>query len=162
MWQGNIKTLICQFPVDGELVWIGIRPGRKEVMRSVDEVFVDCQQGLLDDHYAGRSKQRQVTLFQWEYLRVIESLMGMKVTPALLRRNLLVRGVNLMALNKQVFQIGHAIFTTTGLCQPCSRMEAVLGCGGYNAMRSHGGITAQVLQSGKIKTGDALTVLQQE
>ncbi len=162
MYLDNMSTLVQQFPVNGELVWIGIRPARQQAMLSVEEILVDCQHGLIGDHYAGSSGKRQLTLFQWEHLAVLESFVGENITADMLRRNLLIRGINLISLKKQTFQIGSAVFKTTGLCHPCSRMETVLGQGGYNAMRNHGGITAQIIQSGQIKIGDGLSVLQPE
>jgi MOSC domain-containing protein YiiM len=71
----------------------------------------------------------------------------------------MVRGINLLALKDQQFQIGEAVLETTGLCHPCSRMEENLGEGGYNAMRGHGGITAKIIKSGRIKVGDKVKLI---
>ena len=66
------------------------------------------------------------------------------------------RGINLFALKDRRFRIGDAVLETSGECAPCSLMEEVLGPGGYNAMRGHGGITARIIESGQIKIGDAI------
>jgi MOSC domain-containing protein YiiM len=78
------------------------------------------------------------------------------VSPDLVRRNLVVSGISVLALKDQRFSIGDVVLEGTGLCEPCSRMEANLGSGGYNAMRGHGGITARILAGGVLWLGDAV------
>ena len=80
-----------------------------------------------------------------------------EIDPLLLRRNIVVEGLNLQSLKGKQFKIGDAILEYTGECHPCSRMEENLGTGGYNAMRGHGGITAKILTSGHISIGEKLT-----
>ena len=85
------------------------------------------------------------------------------IDPSLTRRNIVVSGINLLALKERQFIIGaDVILETTGLCHPCSRMEENLGAGGYNAMRGHGGITAKVIQGGTIQAGDPIKLYLRE
>jgi MOSC domain-containing protein YiiM len=72
-----------------------------------------------------------------------------------------VQGINLLSLKEKQFKIGNVILETTGLCQPCSRMEMNLGTGGYNAMRGHGGITAKVVRAGTIAIDDEVVALDE-
>jgi len=137
-----LSELMRQFAGPGKVVWIGIRPEKKAELLPVSSVSVDPEYGIQGDHYAGRSGQRQVTLIQAEHLPAIASMLRQDhIQPALLRRNIVVSGINLLALKDKSFQLGEAILEYTGLCHPCSRMEKILGTGGYNAMRGHGGIT---------------------
>jgi len=124
-------------------------------MRQVPKVRVSPDEGLHGDRYAGRSGKRQVTLIQAEHLPVIASCCGLQsVTPEMLRRNIVVARLNLLALKGKVVRIGGAEIEITGACHPCSRMEEVLGEGGYNAVRGHGGVTARVVTPGEIAIGD--------
>lgn len=145
----------------GELAWIGIRPARTQSMRNRDYAILLTNAGIEGDHRSRkRGSNRQVTLLQAEHLAVIASLLGREsIEPGLLRRNLIIRGINLAALHNQVFRVGNAILQGTGYCHPCSRMEETLGTGGYNAVRGHGGITACVIEGAKIRIGDTVRPL---
>lgn len=156
-----MKALFNTMPQIGKLEWIGLRPTKKAILQEVQEAIVDATTGLIGDHYSGKSGKRQVTLIQQEHLAAMAHIMKCdSVHPRLTRRNLVVSGLNLLALKDQKFSIGDdVILEMTGLCHPCSRMEENLGAGGYNAMRGHGGITARVIQGGQIRLGDELRLL---
>jgi MOSC domain-containing protein YiiM len=153
-----LRTLMETFPMEGHLEWIGLRPGRRAPLLAMNHVEVLTDHGLSGDHKAQREGgKRQVTLIQREHLAAVAQLLRREVIdPALLRRNLVISGLNLLALRNERFRIGTVLFEGTGPCEPCSRMEEVLGAGGYNAMRGHGGITARVLSGGVIAVGDTL------
>jgi MOSC domain-containing protein YiiM len=153
-----LRELTDTFPRQGTLEWIGVRPMQREAMREVLQVHAHAERGLDGDHRARKpGSRRQVTLIQREHLAVVAQLLDKpEVAPELTRRNLVICGINLLALKDQAFSIGEVLLEGTGLCEPCSRMEVNLGSGGYNAMRGHGGITARVVSGGVIRVGDAL------
>ena len=155
-----MQQLLSTLPQHGELVWIGARPARNQAMLELDTAEVGPGQGLLADRFSGSEKsKRQITLFQQEHLAVIASLLHQsQIDPALLRRNLGVRGINLLALKNRIFRIGEVRLEGTGLCHPCSKMESALGPGGYNALRGHGGLTARILGAGRISLGDTVAL----
>lgn len=153
----TIKELTSHFPRAGHVEWIGLRPRRREPVTSVEAVYV-FEGGLEGDH-RNKPGPRAVTLIQHEHLAAIASLCAAKaLDPALLRRNIAVSGINLLALRGHRFRIGEAVLEATDICAPCSRMEEVLGKGGYNAMRGHGGITAAVITPGTVKLRDRVEV----
>jgi MOSC domain-containing protein YiiM len=156
----QINDLKKNFPRAGQVVWLGLRTDKRAPMQICREVVANVNGGLEGDHYRGKNQSaRQVTLMQSEHLAVIAALLGKEnISPGLLRRNIVVSGINLLALKEYSFQIGDAVLTMTGLCHPCSRMEQALGPGGFNAMRGHGGITARVLKGGRIGVGDTVSL----
>jgi len=141
----------------GVLQEILLRDARKAVPQGVDAAWITAS-GLEGDH--GRAGKRAVTLIQAEHLPAIGAMLGQGAVAAqVLRRNLVVAGVNLNALKGRQIAIGGAVLEITTLCAPCSRMEEALGAGGYSAMRGHGGWCAQVVAAGKVTVGDAVRVL---
>ena len=158
--QKSISYLTSRYHQPGEVAWIGIRRARAKDLEFVEEVKAIAEQGLEGDHYSSRSGKRQVTLIQQEHIMAVASMQGQSgIDPGLLRRNIVVKGLNLLALKDKKFRLGDAVLEYSGLCHPCSRMEENLGDGGYNAMRGHGGITARIVSTGSITLGSTLEVL---
>ncbi len=125
----TIKQLKENLPQQGKVEWLSVRPQRKKPVQIISQVAANTN-GLEGDHYNGRSGKRSITLIQAEHISVIAALLHKEVIdPAVLRRNIVVSGINLQAFKNRSFKIGDVILKMTGLCHPCSRMEEVLGEG---------------------------------
>ncbi|MDA7967036.1 MOSC domain-containing protein [Ruegeria sp.] len=148
----SLKDLISGWAQPGHIDWIGLRPERRVEMEIVDTAMISAD-GLDGDR--SRAGKRAVTLIQREHLAAIGSYLGEgPIAPDILRRNLVVSGINLAALKGREVQVGEAILRFTVICAPCSRMEEALGKGGYSAVRGHGGWCAEVVRPGRVALGD--------
>lgn len=167
----NLHQLVQRFAHPGRLDAIYLRPERREPVIQVQQAQALVARGLEGDRASIKmpwrtgGNKRQVTLIQAEHMPVVAAFTQKgHVDPAWLRRNLVVSGLNLLATKSlfkdepMIVRIGnHVMLEITGPCEPCSRMEELLGPGGYNAMRGHGGVNARVLAGGPIHVGDAIT-----
>ncbi|QFS84057.1 MOSC domain protein [Roseivivax sp. THAF40] len=148
----TLAEMIARVAQPGRILWLGLRPARREGIVAVPEARIDAA-GLLGDH--GRAGKRAVTLLQAEHLPAIAAYLGRDdIPPEILRRNIVVAGLNLAGLKERPLRIGTALLRPTVICAPCSRMEAALGHGGYAAVRGHGGWCAEVLEPGRVALGD--------
>ena len=158
----KLDELLSTLPQRGRVTWIGVRPAKGQPLETVGSVEAAPGMGLAGDRFKGtEASKRQVTLIQAEHIAGVASMLGRDtIDPALLRRNVVVAGVNLYALRHARFRVGDVLLEGTGICAPCAGMEEALGPGGFNAMRGHGGITARVLEAGTIAVGDAVAVTE--
>jgi MOSC domain-containing protein YiiM len=140
----------------GRVEWIGVRPGRRVAAESLLSATLVAGHGVVGDRYeSSLNGPRQVTLIASEDIAAITTFLGLtEVAPELLRRNIVTRGINLVALKDRQFRVGAALLEGSGDCAPCSRMEETFGPGGYNAVRGHGGITARGIDGGIVRVGD--------
>ncbi len=152
----QLSSLLNTLPQTGRIEWIGARPARGQPMLAVEAAQLDAGKGLVGERFSGRpGAARQLTLIQQEHLMVVGACLNRSaIEPEVVRRNIVVSGINLLALKDKRFRIGEALLEYSGLAHPCSKMETALGPGGYNAMRGHGGITARILDGGVVRIGD--------
>lgn len=152
----------------GRIERIVVRGAPRASAREIERTEARAGIGLAHDRLGQRGEAelstRQVTLIQAEHLPVIAQLARVAaVDPLRLRRNLVISGLNLVALKNQRLRVEiegqpGALLEIVGPCQPCSRMEEEIGPGGYAAMRGHGGMTARVLEGGTVAAGAVLRV----
>ncbi len=169
----DLRELTERFAGDGVVEAIWLRPQRDVPPIGADVAEAVQGRGLIGDRSAARPSavegggKRQVTLLQAEHVPLIAAWAGLeRLDAGVLRRNLLVSGINLQAARSPFSDrvlhvlIGEAVaLAVTGECAPCSKMERALGVGGYNALRGHGGVTARVLRSGTVRVGDRVRIV---
>jgi len=149
--------------VQGRVEAIVVRGAPRDRARLVERTTALAGIGLADDRLGQRGEAelstRQLTLIQLEHLPLIAAFARSgPIAPVDLRRNLVISGINLLTLKNAKVRVGEALIEIVGPCAPCSRMEEVIGPGGYAAMRGHGGMTARILEGGAIGVGDVVSV----
>ena len=150
----SLAEMMARTAGPGRIEAIYLRAARREVTDMVQKANVG-EAGLEGDH--APAGKRAITLIQAEHLPVVAALAKRETIDAgELRRNIIVSGLNLLAFRKHKITLGAVTLEITGPCPPCSRMEEVLGFGGYTAMRGHGGVYASVFEGGTMRVGDAV------
>lgn len=135
---------------------------------TTDEPRVDvvAQKGIVGDRFYGRAAHMDaaVTLFAVESLEAIAAELGLgALDPLLTRRNVILRGAELMPL------IGEEITLRSGPgfadsitlrpgrhAAPCAWMDRMLGPGVHAAMRGRGGLRCMPLTDGVLHRGPAV------
>lgn len=146
--------------MNGTVASICISPTAGEAMQYVDNVRAIAGAGLEGDRYAagegsfnkGRKGRRQVTLINNIFFA------GSGFTHVESRRNIAVKGVELMWLIGRDFQIGEAIFRGVTYCDPCLRPSKLARKNEsfQRAFFDCGGLVAEVIQDGLVKVKDAV------
>ncbi len=80
-------------------------------------------------------------------------------SPGVLRRNVIVSGVDLISLIGREFEIQGVKFRGTQHCAPCEWMNLAFAPGAEQFLKGNGGLRAQIVSDGTIAVGDAQLVL---
>ena len=98
------------------------------------------------DDYKG-----QITFFSLEVFDDLCATLHLQnCHPALTRRNVLTRGVDLNGLIGQEFTVQGVCFRGSGECRPCYWMDQALGPGAEQFLKGNGGLRARILTDGTV------------
>jgi MOSC domain-containing protein YiiM len=125
-------------------------------MRPVEEIEAVENRGLSGCAHAQPGGLRQVLLMD------LETLEAMQLLPGDVKENITTRGFDVRSLRPgQRLRIGEALLEITVPCEPCKRMEEIR-VGLMKELRGRRGMLCRVLESGKIRTGERILLLDFE
>ena len=108
------------------------------------------------DNYKG-----QITFFSFEVFERLAQHFGLQNrSPGLLRRNVIVTGIDLNDLIGEVFSIQGVRLRGTGHCRPCYWLDQAFAPGTEDFLEGSGGLRAEILTDGAIAVGDAQLLLE--
>lgn len=125
----------------------------------VDSANVRAHKGLVGDRYFGtRFAFAAMTMIAAESIEQLAAELGAgPFDPALARRNLVTRGLDVDALARTTFTLdaGHGPirFRSMTPANPCAWMNTVYAPGAHQALRGHAGIRCEPLDDGELSIG---------
>ena len=121
----------------------------------VREIECVASHGIRGDRFFDYQKdyKGQITFFS---LEVLDELCGAlelhDCSPALVRRNVITRGADLISLIGQEFDVLGVRFHGMGECRPCYWMNQAIAPGAEELLKGRGGLRARILSDGILRS----------
>jgi MOSC domain-containing protein YiiM len=145
---------------EGRVEGIFIGPVTSGPLHEVPEVAAVAGMGLEGDRYYGDHSQgepgRDLTLIEAESLERLTEETGIVLAPGESRRQLTTRGVRLLELVGQRFFVGEVECLGIEDNPSCNHLQKLTQPGVLRGLARSGGIRADIVGSGTIRTGDAI------
>lgn len=134
-------------------------------MLALPAVQLKAGAGIVGDRFFGRRRTQpglNLTLIEAEAIEAVAAALGLAIPPAAPRRNVVTRGARLNALVGREFLLGTVRLRGIELCEPCVVLGRNLETPAHpreriiRAFAGRGGLRAQVLGDGVVRTGDPL------
>lgn len=135
-------------------------------LQEVDRIECVAGHGIRGDRfYDYRADYKgQITFFAEEVFDALRAAFPhVEKSAGVLRRNVLVAGVDLNSLIGKEFELQGMRLLGTAHCKPCFWLDQAFAPGAEMALAGNGGLRAQILTSGYLTTGVAeLKIAQRE
>jgi MOSC domain-containing protein YiiM len=148
----------------GQVVGIFLATARSEPMVACDEVKAVAGRGLEGDRNfdAGGDATvhdpfEEITLIAAEGLERARVEHGLDLAPGEHRRNVVVEGLDLVALVGSTVRVGEAAVAVLADNPGCRHLQDLVGKPVLRALRRNGGVRGQIVTGGVIRVGDAVT-----
>jgi MOSC domain-containing protein YiiM len=138
----------------GEALHLYVAFVPRQPMREVAEVEAVADKGFQGCVHGRPGNKRQVLLMD------IETLEALGVEPGRVKENITTRGLKVQELTQgQRLRVGEALLEVTGPCKPCHLMNEIRP-NLEQDLRGRRGMLCRVLESGQIRRGDQVEVLE--
>jgi MOSC domain-containing protein YiiM len=138
-------------------------------VRAVEAVRAFAGVGLEGDryaygrgHYRDENVSRDLTLVEAETIEELRREHGIEVAPGGTRRNVTTRGIELNELLGRSFWVGEALCRGTLLCEPCRYLADLTGLHLLRPLVHRGGLRADIVRGGTIRSGDPIRVADED
>ena len=124
-------------------------------MIEVPEIECVAGRGIRGDRYFDFKDdyKGQITLFSLEVFDELRrALQIQSCSPALARRNLITRGVDLNELIGKQFDLQLVRFLGIEECRPCYWMDRAFAPGAHEFLKGRGGLRAKILSDGSLRS----------
>jgi MOSC domain-containing protein YiiM len=131
---------------------------------TVDEIECVAGRGIRGDRFYDykHDYKGQITFFSHEvFERLSHAFPQVQKSAGALRRNVVVSGIDLNALIGEEFELQGLRFRGTAHCRPCYWLDQAFAPGTETWLKGNGGLRAQILTSGRLRTGPAELLLTQ-
>ena len=165
----DIVPTLPRSTLRGSVAAIALAAHATEDMRTVDHARAVADHGLDGDRYAAKAgtftpgndtaRGYDLTLIEAEVLDHLTLPEGRTLGYAEARRNIVTRGVDLNALVGRRFRVGSVECLGQRLCEPCSHLERLTSKGALRGLIHRGGLRADVLSDGEVRTGDLVETI---
>ena len=148
---------ICHLYISPGHNFVGHHGREPDAYPMIEVPMIECVtgRGIRGDRYFNFKDdyKGQITFFALEVFDELRRALPIQdCSPALARRNVITRGVDLNQLIGEDFEIQGVCFHGMEECRPCYWMEYAIAPSAHEFLKGRGGLRAKILSDGKLRS----------